>query len=244
MVSPRRIVPGVDDLGVEAAEAQLLADADVDEAQRLLAEAGGELGAAGVRLVGDLDHGVADGEAGASRQVVGADVEVDVELVAGQGPDVVVVTADEPGQPGVDDVELHVGMGAAVVGAPAAPHVPGVADDALGRSTARPRRGPPGRRPPAGARSARACRWSLGCGGSRRARLRAPACRGGRGRRRGRSRRSCRRVWQAESPRSGRRFPSHRGRQRSAWSAHRSIGVEPVDGVGAVVGPRPRPVAR
>ena len=40
-----------------------------------------------------------------------------MELVAGEGANVVVVTADEAGQAGVDDVELHVGMGAAVGGA-------------------------------------------------------------------------------------------------------------------------------
>ena len=54
------------------------------------------------------------------------------------------------------------GMGAAVAGAPAPAHVPGVADDALGWSTARPRRGPRGRRSPDGGRSARACRCRAG----------------------------------------------------------------------------------
>ena len=65
MVSPRRIVPGVTTLALMPRRRSCLPDADVDEAQRLLAEASGELGAAGVRLVGDLDHGVADGQAGA-----------------------------------------------------------------------------------------------------------------------------------------------------------------------------------
>ena len=132
IVSPRRIVPGVTTLALRPRRRSCLPDADVDEAQRLLAEAGGELGAAGVRLLGDLDDGVADGEARAGRQVVGAEVEVDVQLVAGEGADVVVVTADEPGQAGVDDVELHVGVGAAVLGAAAAANVPGVADDTVG----------------------------------------------------------------------------------------------------------------
>ena len=60
----RAIGPGCDDLGVDPTEAELLAFADVDEPQGLGAEPGGELGAAGVGLVGDLDHGAADGAGG------------------------------------------------------------------------------------------------------------------------------------------------------------------------------------
>ena len=107
-----------------------LAGVGVHEAEGFEAEAGGELGAAPVGLVGDLDDGGAEGEAGAGRQVVGAQVEVDVELVAGQGPPVG-VDRDQGRHPGVHEVQLHVGMGLAVVGAGAAPDPPAVAHQAV-----------------------------------------------------------------------------------------------------------------
>src|ERR671912_1730330 len=50
---------GLDDPGVEAAQPQLLARRAVDEARRVVAVAGDELGAAVVRLGGDLDDGPA-----------------------------------------------------------------------------------------------------------------------------------------------------------------------------------------
>ena len=77
---------GDDHLGVDAAEVQALAGVGVDEAHGVEAEALGELGAAAVRDGGDLDDGLADAQPGAGRQLVGAEVEVDVELVAGERP--------------------------------------------------------------------------------------------------------------------------------------------------------------
>ena len=58
---------GHDDAGVQAPEPERLAGLGVDEAQRLAAEALGELGAAGVGLRGDLDDGRPELAAGCRR---------------------------------------------------------------------------------------------------------------------------------------------------------------------------------
>ena len=97
---------GLDDLGVDAAEMEGLADRRVHEAERLDAEALAELGAPGVRLVGYLEDGRADGEPCPGQQVVGAQVEVDVELIAGKRP-----TCPLVGEQG-DDACIHHGQSA------------------------------------------------------------------------------------------------------------------------------------
>ena len=58
----------------------------VDPAGRLDAEPSGELGAAGVRLRCHLDDRGADPQAGPGRQVVGGQIEVDDQLIAGALP--------------------------------------------------------------------------------------------------------------------------------------------------------------
>src|SRR5438128_1575425 len=77
---------GLDDRGVDAAEAEGPAVRRVDEPERPGAEAPAELRTPGVRLVGHLDDGGAESEPRARRQVVGAQVEVDVELIACERP--------------------------------------------------------------------------------------------------------------------------------------------------------------
>ena len=71
---------------------------------------------------------VADRQPGPGRQVGRRQVEVDVELVAGQRHPLRPV-GHERGGPGVHDVELHLGVGGAVRRALAAPLEPGVADE-------------------------------------------------------------------------------------------------------------------
>ena len=114
-------------------ESQLPADAEVHEAQGGRAEAGGELRTARVRLVGDLDDGAADRQAGPGREVLFAEVEIDVELVAGEGAVVLGAAGDQSREPGVDDVQLHVRVRRAVAGPPAPAPNPGVADNAFGQ---------------------------------------------------------------------------------------------------------------
>src|SRR5712691_5439864 len=72
-----------DDPGVHAAQPQLAADPGVDEPPRVAAESGGELGAAQVWLVSNLDDRRAQGKPGAGRQVSRAEVEIGVELITG-----------------------------------------------------------------------------------------------------------------------------------------------------------------
>jgi len=71
------------DTGIQAAQPQLAADSGVHEPQRVLAESGGELGAAQVWLIGDLQNCRPDRQPGAWRQVSAAQVEIGVELITG-----------------------------------------------------------------------------------------------------------------------------------------------------------------
>lgn len=119
---------GNDDLGVQATQPQLAANPGIDEPQGVIAEAGGELGAAKVRLAGDLDDGRSQGQAGAGRQVGDAEVEVSVELVTGQLTPVL-VPGDEQRGPGVHHGELHIRMRRAIRRARAATKTPGVANE-------------------------------------------------------------------------------------------------------------------
>lgn len=120
---------GSDDAGVDAAEAEGLAGWGTDEAEGLMAEALGEFGAAGVGFVGDFEHGVADGETGARGQVLLAQVDVDDELIAGEGP-AVFGLSEQSDEAGVDDGDLGGGVGAAIGGAGAAAGEPAIADQA------------------------------------------------------------------------------------------------------------------
>ena len=118
-------------LGVDPTEVEPPALGRVDEAHRLDAEAGDELGAPGVRDLGDLDDGVADLQPRARRQLLRAEVEVDVELVAGERP-AVTGAGDEGDRPGVHHVQLHLRVRRAVVQPPARTVLPRVADESDG----------------------------------------------------------------------------------------------------------------
>src|SRR6266508_3582798 len=115
---------------VHATQAKGSSLARVHEADRGVAEALGELRAAGVQLVGDFDHGGADGEPCPDREVLGAQVEVDVELISRERPPLALL------RPQGDDArahegQLHVGMGGPVAGPAASAHPPRVADETL-----------------------------------------------------------------------------------------------------------------
>src|SRR5262249_4552129 len=83
----------LDDARVEPSQPQRPTLGRVDELQRVDAEPARELGAAGVRQCAHLDHGGADPQSRARRQVGGTDIEVDVELVAGGPPALAVLAA-------------------------------------------------------------------------------------------------------------------------------------------------------
>ena len=88
------------DPGVHAPQTQPAALGAVHEPQRVRSESSRELGAAGVGLLRHLDLGVADDEPRAGRQVFDADVEVRVDLIAGERPSRD-VTGDRIRRPGV-----------------------------------------------------------------------------------------------------------------------------------------------
>jgi len=95
------------DPGIQAAQPQLAADPGVDEPQGVRAEPGGELGAAEMRLRGDLDDRRAHRQPGAGRQVGRAQVEIDVELIPGQHAPAGLL-GDEQGGAGIHHRQLHV----------------------------------------------------------------------------------------------------------------------------------------
>jgi hypothetical protein len=75
---------GLRNPGVDTSQFEVAADFGVDEAQGVEAVPGGELGTAGVGLVGDLDDGPAYRQAGPGRQVPAAQVQVANQLVRWQ----------------------------------------------------------------------------------------------------------------------------------------------------------------
>jgi len=82
-------------------------------------------------LIGDLDDGAPERQARARREVALAQVQVEVELVAGQGPAVAGRAGQQLGDAGVDDVELHVRVRRAVGRPVAAPGTPRVTEQAI-----------------------------------------------------------------------------------------------------------------
>src|SRR6266545_4791384 len=84
VASPDR--PALDDLCIDAAQVERDALWRVDELPRLCAVAFGELPAAEVREIGHFDNRGADLHSGSGWEVLGAQIEVDVELIAGERP--------------------------------------------------------------------------------------------------------------------------------------------------------------
>lgn len=119
------------DLGVHATQAKLAADWRVDERQRLLTEPLGELLAAAVGLVADLDDRRAKREARTGREIGLAQVEVHVQLITRELPPLI-PPGHQGGDAAVHQGELHVGMGRAVARQVARPDPPGVPHQALG----------------------------------------------------------------------------------------------------------------
>ena len=78
----------------------------------------------------DLDHRRADGQTRAGRQVLAAQIEIDVQLIAGQGPALGVLRDQRRGAH-VHHIELHLRMRPAIDAARAAAPAPRVADQPL-----------------------------------------------------------------------------------------------------------------
>jgi len=74
-------------------------------------EPGGEFGTTVVWLIGHFDDGtVADRQVCTGWHGVDAQVEIEVELIPGEGPGVMIRACDQFDETGVDDVQLHVGV--------------------------------------------------------------------------------------------------------------------------------------
>src|SRR4029079_3147202 len=128
-------IPDVDLAGpydprVDTAQVQLAADGGVHELHRVDAEARHELRAASVRLRRHLDQCGSDGQGRARRQVGAAEIEIDEQLIAGEGPPMWRLR-DERHRARVHDVQLHLRMRSAVNAPAAAAAGPAVADQPL-----------------------------------------------------------------------------------------------------------------
>src|SRR6266545_3418100 len=119
VASPDR--PALDDLCIDAAQVERDALWRVDELPRLCAVAFGELPAAEVREIGHFDNRGADLHSGSGWEVLGAQIEVDVELIAGERP-ALVVARDQRRGAGVHERQLRFRIG------PLAARAPRVAD--------------------------------------------------------------------------------------------------------------------
>src|SRR6185295_18617251 len=90
--------PARDHTGVHPSEPERTPFGRADQSECINAEPGRELRAAGVRLPAHLEHRVPDRETGAGREVLGGEIEVDVELVARERPAINLITRDELGE--------------------------------------------------------------------------------------------------------------------------------------------------
>ena len=84
--SPTRTVPGWMTRQLTPPHAQVTAFASVHEPQGVAAESGCELGAAPVWFGRDLHDGIAESQLGAGGQRLVTDVQVRVDLIAGERP--------------------------------------------------------------------------------------------------------------------------------------------------------------
>ena len=129
-MSPVFTVPGTATPRHHAAEVELAPERRQDELRRVVAEPSSELRAAGVGDRGDLDDRGTELEPRAGRQVRGAEVEVEVELVAGERAPFG-VDGHQRGEAGVHQRDLHVGVRRAVAGLGARLPTPHVTDESL-----------------------------------------------------------------------------------------------------------------
>lgn len=97
---------GLDDFPVDAAEVEVAGGWRLAEYDGILTEAGGEFLAAIVRQRRHFDDGFADAEAGADREILGGDVEVHDEVIAGSGQWLAV--GDECGDVAANDGDLGI----------------------------------------------------------------------------------------------------------------------------------------
>src|SRR6266480_1814600 len=123
--------PSDDDRAAETPQSQRPANLGVDEARGVPAEARLVLPAPDVGFCADLDDRRADGQPGAGGEVLVAQVEVHVELVAAEGP-ALPLDRHEQGHPAVRHGDLLGEAWRAVGGVAAAATPPVVADHALG----------------------------------------------------------------------------------------------------------------
>lgn len=117
---------GLDDFGIDATEIELSSERRVDELQGLRTKPLAEFLAAGMGLVGHLQDRRADGQLRTGGQIVNGEIEVDKQLVTCFWP-TPPFSCDLADDPGVHQVDLHVGVRAPVVATAArslAPRVP------------------------------------------------------------------------------------------------------------------------
>ena len=105
----------VHDFGIKAPQSKLFAGRRIDELQRLYAIPRFKLMAPRMRLSGDLNDRIAESEPGAGRQIVQAQVEIDVQLIAGQRPTVFLLGNQSNGSC-VHERQLRVGVGRPIRG--------------------------------------------------------------------------------------------------------------------------------
>ena len=123
-MSPTRITPGTTTFALRPRSRSVLALGRVHEFHRVSPEALRELPAARMRPLGDFDDGRPEGDACSRRQIVRAQIQIDVQLIPCERP-AIGRLRHERNRARVHDVELHVRMGRP------SPAVPRVADEPM-----------------------------------------------------------------------------------------------------------------
>ena len=127
MASPRETVPSTTTRALMPRRDSSMPVGEFTKRNASTTEAGGELRASPMWLIGDLDDRGAQLQASPRREVLRSEREVDVQLIAREWPSIP-VAGDERGGARAHDVELHVGMGPTVDRTRGRPIEPRIAD--------------------------------------------------------------------------------------------------------------------
>jgi hypothetical protein len=108
---------------------QLSAERRIDELHRVHSEPLDELLASRMGLIRHLDDGRAQREPRARREILGAEVQIEKELIPGPLP-AIAIRCDQLDHTRAHDVQLHVGVRSPIRGAGASAQAPAITDEA------------------------------------------------------------------------------------------------------------------
>jgi hypothetical protein len=122
----------LDNFGIDPAQIQGSADFRVDKQHRVQPKAFDKFLTPSVRLGRDFNNSLALFQPSSRRQVLAAQIQVNIQLIPGQRPTITGLSDPFDGS-GIHDIQLHVGVRAAIIRERTALGFPIVADQAIGQ---------------------------------------------------------------------------------------------------------------